>query len=96
MILVRVSAYTGVRARVGGMVNRGDLIGVDPNTRDAVPSPASGVVKEVNFDPASHTLTVGIESKERAAIRGRRRSSNVVGGVPDPEDGDRASKLRAG
>jgi hypothetical protein len=69
MIAVRVSAYTGVRARVGGDVSKGDLLGVDPSTRDAVPSPASGVVRGINFDPESHTLIVSIESKELLAAR---------------------------
>jgi hypothetical protein len=69
MIAVQVSAYTGVRARVGGAVNKGDLIGVDPDTRDAVPSPASGVVRWINFDPESHTLVVSIESGELLATR---------------------------
>ncbi len=57
------------------MVNKGDLIGVEPGTRNAVPSPASGVVKEVSFDPVSHTLMVSIDSKEQTATRGRRRPS---------------------
>jgi hypothetical protein len=70
MTAVRVSAYTGVRARVGGTVTEGDLIGVDPGTRDAVASPASGVVKGIDFDPGSHTLIVDIEPAEVAAIRG--------------------------
>ncbi|MCL0048599.1 glycine cleavage system protein H [Dehalococcoidia bacterium] len=62
MIAVRVSAYTGVRTRVGREISKGDLIGVEPGTRDAVPSPVSGVVKGINFDPGSHTLMVDIEA----------------------------------
>ncbi|MBT9166665.1 MAG: hypothetical protein DDT25_01361 [Chloroflexi bacterium] len=75
MIAVRVSAYTGVRGRVGREIVKGDLIGVDPDTRDAVPAPASGVVKGIRFDPESHTLIVDIEAAEIAATlqgRGRR------------------------
>ncbi|MCL0041149.1 glycine cleavage system protein H [Dehalococcoidia bacterium] len=69
MIAVRVSAYTGVRTRVGREISKGDLIGVDPGTRDAVLSPVSGVVKGINFDPGSHTLIVDIEAAEIAAAR---------------------------
>ncbi|MCL0076558.1 glycine cleavage system protein H [Dehalococcoidia bacterium] len=74
-IAVRVSAYTGVRTRVGREISKGDLIGVEPDTRDAVPSPASGMVKGISFDPESHTLIVDIEAAEIAATlqgRGRR------------------------
>ncbi|MCL0061017.1 hypothetical protein M1N88_04005, partial [Dehalococcoidia bacterium] len=55
--------------RVGREISKGDLIGVDPGTRDAVPSPTSGVVKGINFDPGSHTLIVDIEAAEIAATR---------------------------
>ncbi|MCL0067059.1 hypothetical protein M1N54_04160, partial [Thermodesulfovibrionales bacterium] len=63
------------RSRGREIVN-GELIGVDPGTWDAVPSPASGVVKGINFEPGSHTLMVDIEAARSLQGNSHRRKGS--------------------
>ena len=59
-ISLRVDATCGLAVEVGDTVEAGDRIGNAPRTGRPVKTPASGIVKSVDFRSGDHSFVVVI------------------------------------
>jgi len=60
-IVLRVDATFGLNVKVGDEVPTGHRLGVSAKTAKVLCSPASGVVREIAFDPDRHEFRIVID-----------------------------------